>query len=87
MPDKFAAHTQSLISPYTDSFVVATSDVADLEQTTKGVVCESAGILSVVTAEGRTTTVPVAAGIPFPIRVNRIRTTGTTVVGLIAALV
>jgi len=85
--DQFASHAKSLISPYTNTFVVTPSDGVDLPEDTRGVICETSGVLGIVTIDGNVTTIPVAGGVALPLRLRRIRQTGTTVTGQINGLV
>jgi len=64
--------------------VVTPSDTADLPFVCRGVAIPAAGALAVVDYEGNAVTIPdgaLAAGIIHPLRLQRIKATGTTVSG------
>lgn len=80
--DSFSTHAPSLIGPATRVVTITPSDSNDLSDTPRALSVGESGWVSVVTAGGDTATIYVAAGVPFPIRVRRVRATGTTATGL-----
>lgn len=85
--DEFGSHAPGLTSPASDAFAVTPNDGADLAQVTRGLWVGVAGDVSVVTRGGTTVTLKGApSGSLIPIRVKRVRSTGTTatdIVGLV----
>lgn len=87
MADDFATNQPGLQSPPAHVALVTPSDGSDLEKVTRGVSFVAAGDLAVVTAGGETVTIPsgaLAAGIMHPLRLARIKATGTTATGIVA---
>ena len=84
MPDLFNNVSQGLESPATRLEDVTPSDTADLAYVTRALNVASNGTVRVTTKDGDTATVTVAAGIPFPVRVRRVWSTGTTATGIVA---
>ena len=84
MADTFSSHTRSLSSPPTDLIAVTPSDTDDLAYISRGLNVAASGTVHVTTHGGTTATIFVAAGIVFPIRVERIWATGTTATGIVA---
>ena len=81
--DLFKNFSQGLESPATRILEITPEDNSDLAFVTRAVAVETAGHLQVVTAEGDTGRLFIAAGVPFPIRVRRILTSGTTASGIV----
>lgn len=65
-------------------FVGAGDDNNDLPVVCRYLTCAVAGVASVVTVQGTTLLMPLAAGVPMPIRCTRVRATGTTATGIVA---
>ncbi len=81
--DKFKDFAQGLESPATRLAEIAPSDTAPLAFVTRAVTVESSGHLQVVTADGDSGRIFVAAGVPFPLRLSQIMATGTTATGIV----
>jgi hypothetical protein len=80
---------QSLSDPSGDIALVTPADGADISagKTTRGLSLAGAGAISVVTASGQTVLIPsgaLAVGMIHPIRITRVRATGTTATGMVA---
>jgi len=86
MPDSFASFATSLQSPATEAFAIAPSDTIELVQATRALNVSQSGFVRVQTVSGSTATVFVAAGITFPIRVQRVFATGTDAQGIVGLL-
>lgn len=67
---------------FTDGATITPSDTANLEPTPRGVSCDVAGVISVVTLKGNIFTFTALAGTVYPIAVQKIRSTATTATGL-----
>ena len=80
--DRLRHHASALHSPASRIERVQPDDDADLAHVTRALCAGEAGWVSVVTATGGQGEVYLAAGVPFPIRVRRVRATGTTAGGL-----
>lgn len=87
MPDRFANHAASLDSPAASGFAITPSDGADLAEVTRAVYVGTAGNLAVTTLTGEDLLfVGVPGGTFMPVRLRRIKATGTTasaMVGLV----
>lgn len=84
MNDDFATHITSLESPATAAEVIVPDDAADLGYVTRGLYVGSTGSVVAVMLSGDEITLnDVQAGVIYPIRVRRVKTTGTTAAGLI----
>ena len=69
---------------YTDAFAITTSDTLDLAFVTRAIWVGGAGNIAVVTAGGETVTLnSAAAGALIPLRVSRVKATGTTATNLV----
>lgn len=82
--DKFDSHADGLATPPQNALEVTPNDGADLPFVTRALNVADAGAVSVVTKGGQTVTLTIAAGIPFPIRAVRVRSTGTSATGIVA---
>lgn len=84
MPDRYANFAPGLESPATHGFTISPSDSADLPETTRALYVGVTGAVSVVLHSGATLTL---AGVPggaiLPLRVARVRLTGTTAGSLV----
>ena len=80
--DNFDEFTISPTSPTTMLEVVTPNDAADLNVMTRALNVATSGTVQVTTADGQTGSVYIAAGILFPIRVQRVWATGTTAAGI-----
>lgn len=87
MPDRYASLTPGLESPASHGFAVSPSNDTDLPETTRALFVGSAGAVSVVMSSGSEVLLAgVASGTLLPLRVRRVRLTGTTasaIVGLV----
>lgn len=84
MPDRFADYATSLESPALTGFAATPSDGADLADVTRAVYVGGSGNISVVFQSGaEVTLVGVVGGTILPLRVRRIKATGTTATGLV----
>lgn len=83
--DRFAGYTPSSAGPYTRAAAVSPDDDADLSFRPLALVAAVAGVVN-VHMQGSTTPVAVgiAAGIPLPIRVDRVLAASTTATGIVA---
>ena len=87
MPDRFAAYATGLESPARHAFVVTPDDDADLIETTRGVYVGGAGALAIVMQSGAEVTLSgIAAGTILPLRIQRIKATGTTATAIVGLL-
>ncbi len=84
MAQDFGNMPETLESPISNAFVVATSDVADLAHTTRAIQAAVDGLVYADFVESGTN-VPVfcIAGIVYPYRLSRIYTTGTAATGIV----
>ncbi len=83
MADKFSSHTESLSSPPATLTEVTPSDATDLSVASRALNVATSGTVRVTTVTGSVASITVAAGVAFPIRVQRIWATGTTASGII----
>lgn len=84
MSDVFSNHAAGLSSPASHAAAVTPNDSADLSTAARALYVGTAGNISLVTTGGDTVTLSnVAAGI-LPIRVARVRATGTTASNIVA---
>lgn len=82
--DNFKGFSQGLNAPIERIEQVSPNDAADLNMATRALNVTTTGSVRVTTVQGDTSTVFIAAGVPFPIRVARIWATGTTATGIVA---
>ncbi|PYE82228.1 spike base protein, RCAP_Rcc01079 family [Pseudoroseicyclus aestuarii] len=80
--DPFRNHATSLHGPASSLEIVVPDDDTDLPRIPRALCVGESGWVSVVTASGETGDVFIAAGVPFPLRVRRVRASGTTATGL-----
>lgn len=78
MTDKFSQFSESLSSPPTHVMAVTPDDDAVLAVASRCLNVAEAGTVHIETINGDVATVFVAAGVVFPIRVQRIFSAGTT---------
>lgn len=87
MPDRFANHAGGLESPATGGFAVVPGDGADLPEVTRAIYVGGAGNLAVVMVSGEEVSFSgVPGGTVLPVRVRRIKATGTTAMAIIGLL-
>lgn len=84
MADKFSSHTESLNSPPSTLTAVTPDDATDLTVASRALNVAQSGAVRVTTVGGSTVTISIAAGVAFPIRVQRVWATGTTASGIVA---
>lgn len=84
MPDPFADHLSGLESPASKLSAIIPDDTTDLPEACRALNVAGAGTIALVTVDGSTATVFVAAGIAFPVRARRILATGTTATSIVA---
>ncbi|MBL3705556.1 hypothetical protein GI582_22905 [Sulfitobacter sp. BDSS02] len=84
MADKFSSHVSSINSPPENIFGVTPDDGADLPNASRALNVAQSGTVRVTTVGGDTETLFLAAGIAFPVRVQRIWSSGTTATGIVA---
>lgn len=80
MADLFATHSNGLDSPATKAFAITPDDNTDLAQTTRAIYTGTGGTLVCTLADdsGDATFVSLPAGSILPVRVKRVKATGTT---------
>ncbi len=87
MQDRFEGSSTGFDSPATHAFAVTPGDGSDLPEVTRALYVGAPGNISVVTLSNATVTLNgVGAGTILPLRVRRVRATGTTasaIVGLV----
>lgn len=84
MPDNFENHANSLMAPATTAFAVTPNDSADLAEVTRSLFVGGAGALSVVMQSGQQVVFQgLLAGTVLPVRVSRVRATGTTATAIL----
>lgn len=76
--DLFKSFSTSLSAPATRLSVITPSDTEDLTLVTRALCVGESGLVRVQTLGGDEADLYIAAGVPFPIRVNRVMATGTT---------
>ena len=87
MPDRFAAHASSLDAPADTAFAIAPNDASDLAETTRALYIGSTGSVAVTMAAGGDVTFAnLPGGTILPVRLRRVRATGTTATGLVGLL-
>lgn len=87
MPDRFAELSVGLDSPATHGFSATPSDTTDLPEVTRAIYVGGSGSVHALLASGADLTLAgVAAGTILPIRVQRIKATGTTATFIIGLL-
>lgn len=83
--DSYSDHATTLVAPARNAAAVVPSDTNDLAQVARGLFIGQAGDVAVVMADGATVIFPnVQAGSLLPLRVTRVRSSGTTATGLVA---
>lgn len=87
MPDRFANHAASLDAPADTAFVITPNDAADLADTTRAIYVGGAGNLAVTMVSGGDVILSaVPAGTVLPLRVRRVKATGTTATAIVGLL-
>jgi hypothetical protein len=84
MSDRFASHTPSLTGPASTGFPITPDDTMALPETTRALYVGGGGSLAVEMASGAVLTFEgVTDGMLLPLRVSRVRASGTTASGII----
>ena len=83
MADRFPNRAGGASAPAKHAFSIIPSDSSDLTQETRALYVGGAGDLAVVMASGQTVTFAVPAGSLLPVRVDRVKATGTTATDLL----
>ena len=84
MADEFQNHTTSLTSPATAGETVIPHDDTDLAFCTRGLYVGASGTVVAVLISGDEITLNDAqAGVIYPLRIRRIKATGTSAAGLV----
>lgn len=87
MPDRFAEHATGLDSPASHGFAVSPSDGADLPDVTRAIYVGGSGAVAATLASGAEITLAgIAAGTVLPLRIRRIKATGTTATFILGLL-
>lgn len=81
--DSFSALSSSLTAPATGGVAITPSDTVDLAQRPRVLYCTGSGNVRVVMMGSGTVTLPMIAGQPLPVRVDRVMVTGTTATGIV----
>ena len=82
--DSHAGMLGTLSSPCSHAEAVTPSDTVDLTITSRALFIGGAGALAVITALGETVTFTgVVAGTVLPLRVSRVKSTGTTATNIV----
>ena len=87
MADPFRNREPSLNGPARDALPVTPSDAQDLSVTALALYVETGGTLSVITAAGQTRTLVVPDFTFLPVRIRRVRASGTTASGIHALVI
>jgi hypothetical protein len=87
MTDRYADHASSLQAPAETGFAITPDDSADLSETTRALYIGDGGSLVAVLASGvELSLVGLQTGSIIPIRVRRVKATGTTASALVGLL-
>lgn len=76
--DRFKYVLSGIADPGSRIESVTPDDNTDLARPSRALNVETTGVVAVVTIDGDDDTLYIAAGIPFGIRVSRVKATGTT---------
>ena len=84
MPDRFSGHAPSLDAPTSHAFAITPADQADLSESTRALYVGGTGSLAVTLVSGaEVTLVNVPGGSFVPMRIRRVKSTGTTATGIV----
>jgi len=83
--DTYKPYSSGLESPASNFVLVTPNDAAELAVLPRFLIIGTAGTISLTNADGQDITFPVQAGQVLPLRPTRVRTTGTTATGIVAA--
>ncbi|AVF05061.1 MULTISPECIES: spike base protein, RCAP_Rcc01079 family [Devosia] len=82
--DRYSTHTQALDAPATHGFAITPNDATDLSEITRAIYVGSSGALAVTFVSGAELVLPnVPAGSLLPLRLQRVRATGTTATDIV----
>ncbi|ADO41577.1 spike base protein, RCAP_Rcc01079 family [Ketogulonicigenium vulgare] len=82
--DYFQSMSGGLESPAAQAVAITTSNTADLSVFPRALYATTAGTVRVTMMEGGAiVTLPILVGVPLPVRVRRVWTTGTTASGIV----
>lgn len=82
--DRYSNHTQALDAPATHGFAITPDDGTDLSEITRAVYVGSSGSLAVTFTSGAELVMPnVPAGSLLPLRLQRVRATGTSATNIV----
>lgn len=84
MADPFQQYTPGLESPASHLDAVVPSDTTDLTTACRALNVGESGFVRVTTVGGDTETIFIAAGSAFPVRAQRVWSTGTTATNIVA---
>lgn len=82
--DRFSDVSRTISGPATRGVAVTPNDSTDLAFASRAISVNGSGDVAVVTLDGDTVTVTLAAGVLHPIRAKRVLSTGTTATGIVA---
>lgn len=84
MTEKFHGRAEDIVAPARRGFAIVANDAADLSAETRAIYVGVAGDLAVVLSAGdEVSFVGLAGGTILPIRVRRVKATGTTATQLV----
>lgn len=84
MTDTFSGHAAGLESPAANASTIAPSDFTDLPDATRAIYVGTGGALSVELVSGDVIDLSnVQTGMIYPLRVRKVRSSGTTATGLV----
>jgi len=87
MPDRFSNHAGGLESPASSGFPVTPADGTDLLEVTRAIYIGGSGNLAAVMMSGEDVTFNgIPGGTVLPVRVRRIKATGTTATAIVGLL-
>jgi len=85
--DTFARHAAGLTAPASSLLAIAPNDGADLARLPRAVMVATAGDLAVVMQDGSEGVLPaLQPGAIYPLRVRRVKASGTTATGIMGLL-
>ncbi len=87
MANPFNTRASALSGPATDIVPVTPDDLVDLADVAIALYVETAGTISLVTADGGARVVQVADNSILPVGVRRVNATGTTATGIHAMVI
>lgn len=87
MPDRFETMANGADSPATHGFPIVPNDSTDLQEITRAIYVGAPGTVVLVLLSGAELTLAgIAAGTILPLRVRRVKATGTTASSVIGLL-